>query len=906
MEGRNCLILTQYRNDPDGEYNDFLGKYYHFPNIKNYLNEFHDLPLEVVFLEPEKKGAGEFYAYGKVEKAPFIDKKNSDHYFVEITDFKEFSKPVYFKNGDGEILEKIHSAEFYNYNNSVRKIKSHFLDELCLDGGILLNFKADAHLIKVLGEQLIGSEKVGILELIKNAIDANANYCRVRLEKIRELDEIDSSEFEFNDYKGPVIVIEDDGVGMDKSTIENGWLRPASTLKTNIKHKIKEERERAEKEGKLGSYNIIVDQIKKENNGKIPLGEKGVGRFATHRLGRHLTLITKVKGADYENVLKIDWDRFDTATGHTDLDKIGVELTRQKPSRKYGPTDSGTRIIVYGGREGFEWGKEKIDDINQSILRLNSPNPNPKQINSKFKAFLECPQYSVSQEQVFENYSSNFNLQALVSANGIAEELTIKFNPPKSLNAPMLPEEWNEQNFDLTIGAPYWTEDNGIIRKPVCGAFYVSINAWYRRKEWIEGPDWKELTGYLDEYGGISVYRDNILISSAEDGTRNDWLGLTVRNIKQGFRISYYSLIGNIEIEQTENFDLIDKTNREGMVENTAFKDLGQLVYRLVELLEIKFMGKRDEYSALTKGLIRDPKKLGNVISQNSVILDGVINHYNLEKDPWQILHDLGENINERKDGLVNLDRSIKNLKKSIELIEDVQERLTEHAGFGIAAAVSLHELTKITSNFYNGMTHLLDAGKFDERKMNDLKFASASLKSELKRLSPLRSVRNENRKEFSVLESINYAQEVFKRKLDAEKIQFLTNENNNFQIFGRFTILNQIITNLVDNSIYWISNSKVKERKIYIHLDNKHRTLIIADSGPGIHDTLRPYLFEPGYSLKVPPSGLGLYICKYFMNSMSGSIYETSQKERILNCNGAQFTLDFLNVPSKKEFAIL
>ena len=40
MEERNCLILTQYRNDSD--YNDFIGKYYHFPatDKKNYLNQF--------------------------------------------------------------------------------------------------------------------------------------------------------------------------------------------------------------------------------------------------------------------------------------------------------------------------------------------------------------------------------------------------------------------------------------------------------------------------------------------------------------------------------------------------------------------------------------------------------------------------------------------------------------------------------------------------------------------------------------------------------------------------------------------------------------------------------------------------------------------------------------------------
>ena len=90
MEERNCLILTQYRKNSD--YNDFIGKYYHFPatDKKNYLNQFNSLPIEVVYYEPDKKGDGVFYGYGKIIKPPFLDKKTPDHYFVEICDFKLF------------------------------------------------------------------------------------------------------------------------------------------------------------------------------------------------------------------------------------------------------------------------------------------------------------------------------------------------------------------------------------------------------------------------------------------------------------------------------------------------------------------------------------------------------------------------------------------------------------------------------------------------------------------------------------------------------------------------------------------------------------------------------------------------------------------------------------------------
>ncbi len=295
MEERNCLILTQYRSDSD--YNDFLGKYYHFPatSSKNYLNQFSQLPIEVVYYEPDKKGEGVFYAYGKITKPPFIDKKTVDHYFVEISDFKLFSNPVSFKDEKGEILEKTQNTEFYDYNDAVRKVKPQFLDELCLDGGILLNFKADAHLVQVLGEQLIASERVGILELVKNSIDAGATYCKVKIEKVPNLQEIPETLYEFNEYDGPVIIIEDDGSGMTKEQIEMGWLRPASTLKTNVKERLKREREKAIREDKLEIFENYLKIIKAENKGRIPLGEKGVGRFASHRLGKKLIIKTKIE-----------------------------------------------------------------------------------------------------------------------------------------------------------------------------------------------------------------------------------------------------------------------------------------------------------------------------------------------------------------------------------------------------------------------------------------------------------------------------------------------------------------------------------------------------------------------------------------------------------------------------------
>ncbi|MBK7229838.1 MAG: HAMP domain-containing histidine kinase [Ignavibacteriales bacterium] len=187
---------------------------------------------------------------------------------------------------------------------------------------------------------------------------------------------------------------------------------------------------------------------------------------------------------------------------------------------------------------------------------------------------------------------------------------------------------------------------------------------------------------------------------------------------------------------------------------------------------------------------------------------------------------------------------------------------------------------------------------------MEDLKNTSNSLKSELKRLSPLRTVRNENRIEFDISKSIKHMFSVYKLKLEKENIEFNANYNEDFQIYTRFTMLNQIIGNLIDNSIYWIVASGNKIKKIEIKLDKENRTLLLADTGTGIEKSIRPYLFEPGYSLKIPPSGLGLYICKYFMHSMNGQIHEVSSREKLSSLNGAQFMLEFENVPTSKEYA--
>ncbi|MCX6735794.1 MAG: sensor histidine kinase [Candidatus Parcubacteria bacterium] len=896
-----CLVLTQSREESG--YNDFIGRFYHFP--EKYLGQFKELPAEFVYYEPTKSGDGVYFGYGRIENQPTADKREDGHYFVEISDYKPFAKPVPFKNETGIIREA--DSPHYNAQNAVRKLPTLTLDEICLDGKVRLNFKADAHLIKVLGEQLIASEKVGILELIKNAYDAGASYCRVRIENIPGMLPAPESECLFPELSGPVIIIDDDGYGMTRSVIEDGWLRPASTIKTTVKETMRKEREKAAASGRLGSYDKLIDEIKKERGGRIPLGEKGVGRFASHRLGKRLLLTTKTRDLDYEYVLDIDWDQFDSDDGAVkNLDAVGINLYRQKPSRNYGKKGSGTQLVIHGGRKGFSWEPETVGDLQRSISSLNSPQVVQKpDMELPFKAFLECPQIGYTKNDAETlTFPPIFSFDGQIDENGILK-YTLKFTPPKSV--PMSPETTEDKNFDLRKAKPeHWkkTETEEGFRKPESGPFRLHVDAWYRTGPWIVGPEVDSFTKRLDDFGGVSIFRDGINVFPAEWGAETDWLDLSTRHIKRGRHLSYYNIIGNLEINQENNINLIDKTDREGLIKNKAYNDLVLLTRAaILNILEISFEGKRDQYSKLIGEVVRDPAALKNYAKQGSSLISSIKEKYPFEQDPYDILDSVGKPA-ERGENLVNLSTSLKNLQKSLDLMKESQEMLTEQAGYGLAVAVSVHEIAKIAANFYTGVSQLLKSDRQDADKLRNLKDASASLQSELKRLSPLRAVRTEARTEFPITKPINFAVEVFRSRFEKMGVEVKVNTKEQFSVYGRYGAFAQVFSNLFDNSCYWLESMPRKNRKIEVLIDAKHRTITVADSGPGIAEVILPYIFEQGYSLKIPPSGLGLYICKHYMHSMRGDIYLTLDRERINELSGAQFTLDLGKVESERPIA--
>lgn len=779
-----------------------------------------------------------------------------------------------------------------------------------------VSFVADVHLIQVLGEHLISSEKVGILELIKNAYDAGATWCDVWIEKVPGLPEADLSDPQVAELPGPVITIVDNGSGMDETALRDGWLRPATRIKTSIKERLKREREEADRRGTRAEYETLVAALKREYGGRLPLGEKGVGRFATHRLGRHLILQTKTKDESYEWVLEINWDDFEAPDDKPyDLQSVPLTLVRRKPDRDYGPTDSGTMLRIYGGREGYEWTDDTVREVGQAIWLLRSPDKVKETEEAiGFKVDFHCPQLAGEKFEVpIKTVPAPFECIAIVDEDGKAE-IEMRLRPPPSLSKPLAPQTWSE-SVDLRAHPPdgnksYWRTDGprSPMRRPECGPFTLEVKLWLRLKEWIEYPDWKDFTRYLDRFGGIGIYRDGWSIVPADVASQNDWLRLSRRHIKKGTRISYYQMWGGVDLVQEHTLNLVDRTSREGMLETQAFRDLSELVRIIVlDILEHRVTETRDHYKKLQEGDRIPRATLNKRARVASKVLDKISSDYNFEADELDLLDTVGESQDPGKTIAVVAD-TIEELRQEIKILEDQSDALTEAAGYGIAIAVAVHEIEKITSNLYFGLERLsktisLLADTEVYVQSQELARVAQALLNELKRLAPLRVVRLERRREFGVRSSILAATGAFRLAWEDLGVGFIAPvKEHDFEVFGSFGAYSQVFANLFDNATYWLQSIDPDKRRIIVRMDPKKRRAVVADTGPGIADKMRPHLFEPYYSLKNPPSGLGLYICRYYMQQMKGTIRESLESEKVPGFSGAHFTLQFPKAEEGEE----
>jgi len=157
-----------------------------------------------------------------------------------------------------------------------------------------MKFSYNSRIIKHLGYELITSDEVAVTELIKNSYDAKATEVNILfvssvslLINTEGLQPIPEKIYDILETVNPfgILIIEDDGKGMDYETLTKGFFEVGSRIK-------------ADEKKEAGIEDPII------------LGDKGIGRLAAQRISPILIVETKIKDSNIINIVKVEWEDF--------------------------------------------------------------------------------------------------------------------------------------------------------------------------------------------------------------------------------------------------------------------------------------------------------------------------------------------------------------------------------------------------------------------------------------------------------------------------------------------------------------------------------------------------------------------------------------------------------------------
>ena len=258
-----------------------------------------------------------------------------------------------------------------------------------------LKFKVSTGLKSILGQDLITSDNIAILELVKNSYDAHATKVLITFEK-------DS------------IIIADNGKGMSLNDLQNKWLFVGYSAKSD------------------GTEDSSYRSKFKRNFA----GAKGIGRISCDRLGSEVWLTTKSEDSNTVEVIHVDWNKFEKSL-KKEFDKIPIEHESRTEDYIFpGGSTIGTELRITGFRsETLEWTRDRITDLKKSLEKMINPFSGSEDfcIEIKAKAFeeedlkkkaqLEAFGENIAEEKIAQIRNSIVNG---IVQNTIADVLTIK------------------------------------------------------------------------------------------------------------------------------------------------------------------------------------------------------------------------------------------------------------------------------------------------------------------------------------------------------------------------------------------------------------------------------------------------------------------------------------------------
>ena len=678
---------------------------------------------------------------------------------------------------------------------------------------------AGRHLLTI-GRDIIQDNYAAIVELVKNAYDADSPDVSIAFTASEDRDRFS-------------IVIGDHGHGMSRDIVINKWMVPSTDDKL---------------------------KRRKSPGGRTMQGRKGIGRYAASILGDDLLLET-ISGGEKTTVY-IEWSNFERAQY---LDEVEVLIESGRSD-----LPSGTWLTITGGKELLsEWDQRQFDKLKFELKKLISPVGSvlsEDDIEDSFGIHLTLKNFLLDQEEIIDEDIEpypifdlfDYRIAGKISADGKG---LLTYTLQKARNT-------IEERTPYDFGGPTG-----------CGELFFDIRVYDREKEAIEsliGRGLKDESGnyvgklqarqLLNEYNGIGVYRNGFRIRPLGDADF-DWLKLNEQRVQNpSLRIGSNQAIGYVQIQSEEQSFLIEKSARDGLRENVAFKQLKEISRQVIARLEERRFDYRKK-AGLSRPALKVERELERLFAFDEL--------------------KRGVRARLKRRGIDNktADEIIRIISKEEEdknrIAEDIRQAVAVYQGqatLGKIINVILHEGRRPLNYFKNQIPNLSYWVDFlknnrDPEVLEKIipivggigENADVFVKL-FSRLDPLASGKRGRKKKLPLKNSIAEIFEVFRKELKQGDIAVNLSGPDDFTLLIWRQDIYAIFTNLIDNSIYWISNKKPTEKEITVKFTSDGddlRYIDYFDTGPGIEPHLidSEVIFEPQFSTKPNGTGLGLAI---------------------------------------------
>ena len=672
-------------------------------------------------------------------------------------------------------------------------------------------------LLLTIGRDLIQDSYAAVVELVKNAYDADSPDVHVEFRRSPGGDVY-------------TITITDHGHGMTRDDVLTKWMVPATK-----------------------------DKLKRPKSplGRVMQGRKGVGRYAASILGSDLMLETVTEDGGRTEAY-IDWSEFERSEYLDDVE-ILVETTQSR-------VNPGTKLTITDKADpASEWSTTQFDKLRFELKRLKSP-VGMNLAADEFKIRLSVRGFEGVDDinEIVEPFPImelfDYRIAGIVHAGGSGQ---LSYAQQKIANSPVHNIDFSYDHLtkcgDVDFDIRVYDRDT------------ESIDALIHRSSGLKDPAGSymrrlQARQLLNEYNGIGVYRHGFRIRPLGDPDF-DWLELNRRRVQNpSLRIGSNQAIGHVHIQADEDSGLIEKSARDGLKDNQAFRQLKDLTQNVISELEQRRFDYR-RMSALSKPAGRVQRQFERLLSYDD------------------LKHGISSALEESSSGHETKDRVMQVIaqdqEQRIRATEAIQQAVAIYQGqatLGKIINAILHEGRRPLNYFRNEIRNLRYWYKTYQANPNSailhtilmigngIADNAEVLVDLFRRIDPLAAKRRGDKTTVKLRDEITKAVAVFGAEMKAEGISVAVCCPDTAAIQAWRQDIYIIFANLIDNSIYWLGLVNGSKKHIHVIVEMQGevlKSIDYRDSGPGIESglILSEVIFEPQFTTKPEGSGLGLPI---------------------------------------------